>query len=244
MEFTPKETVLKLLKSYAVGRRTPDDEFFREGNFYLKPFVQLGVLSEIPVVESDPEDVEILCNVPDCNFICQSVLDYESHYNAQHRYTCGECKKTLPNAHLLDLHLSETHDSYFAAQVQAGKQLMYACFLEECNHLSIDPAARKDHCIREHKFPHNFRFDKKSNLHQRLLKQQVSGSPESNETAMDTTPTSVDPKEVPVPKCRKNFSFGHSKQRTFKPTKSTVKKCEILESNQMVVDLLESLPKE
>ena len=67
---------------------------------------------------------EISCNVPDCNFFCHSVMDYEAHYNAQHRYTCGQCKKSLPNAHLLDLHLSETHDSYFAAQVQSASRAM------------------------------------------------------------------------------------------------------------------------
>lgn len=66
----------------------------------------------------------IVCNVPDCQYSCGSVQDYESHYNSLHRYSCGECKKTLPNAHLLDLHLSETHDSYFAAQVQSGKRPM------------------------------------------------------------------------------------------------------------------------
>lgn len=69
-------------------------------------------------------DRKIVCNVPDCRYSCASVQDYECHYNSLHRYSCGECKKTLPNAHLLDLHLSESHDSYFAAQVAAGKRPM------------------------------------------------------------------------------------------------------------------------
>uniref|UniRef100_A0AAG5DSW1 C2H2-type domain-containing protein n=1 Tax=Anopheles atroparvus TaxID=41427 RepID=A0AAG5DSW1_ANOAO len=250
MEYTPKETILNLFKRYAVGHRARDSEFFHEGNFYIKSFVKLGVLSEIPSTDSDTEDVDIRCNVPDCNFFCLSVLDYESHYNAQHRYTCAECKKTLPNAHLLDLHLSETHDSYFAAQVQSGKKPMYACFLEECNHRCKDVADRRDHCIREHKFPHNFRFDKKQNLHQRLqqLQQPTTGRPAGNDADdMDAISASIESKEEVLdaaPKCRKNFSFGHSRQRTFKPTKPAAKKCDILESNQMVVDLLESLPKE
>lgn len=67
---------------------------------------------------------KIVCNVPDCRYSCASVQDYECHYNSLHRYSCGECKKTLPNGHLLDLHLSESHDSYFAAQVAAGKRPM------------------------------------------------------------------------------------------------------------------------
>ncbi|XP_050091946.1 protein lethal(2)k10201 [Anopheles aquasalis] len=230
MEYTPRSVVLELLLRYA--RHLPDDEFFRDGNQYLKPFVKLGVLSQVPNVPDDNHDVEICCNVPDCTFFCQSVVNYEAHYNAQHRYTCGECKKTLPNAHLLDLHLSETHDSYFAALVQAGKGPMYACFLEECKYRSTDVVERRDHCIREHKFPHNFRFDKQSLSHRLIAK-----SPELD-TKIGEKETVV-PEAVTPPRCRKNFVFGHSRQRTFKATQP---KCDILD--RMVVDLLESLPKE
>lgn len=40
---------------------------------------------------------------------------YDSHYNSNHRYTCIYCRKLLQSAHLLDLHLSETHDNFFLA---------------------------------------------------------------------------------------------------------------------------------
>ncbi|XP_035901176.1 protein lethal(2)k10201 [Anopheles stephensi] len=246
MEFTAKETVLELLQRYAVGPRAKDDEFFRDGNAYIKPFVKLGVLSEFPAAEAEPEDVEISCNVPDCNFFCQSVVDYELHYNAQHRYTCAQCKKSLPNAHFLDLHLSETHDSYFAAQVQAANRPMYACYLEECKHRSKDPAERRDHCIREHKFPHNFRFDKQTHSQSKAGKSTKTAVPMDTENV--TSPisnTSLEGDKPFAPKCRKNFSFGHPQQRTFKPVVKTQKsKCDILESNKMVVDLLDSLPRD
>uniref|UniRef100_A0A2M4AWS3 Putative alpha-snap protein n=1 Tax=Anopheles triannulatus TaxID=58253 RepID=A0A2M4AWS3_9DIPT len=236
MEYTPKAVVLELLQRYA--RLLPDEEFFREGNLYLKPFVKLGVLSQVPTEPDDTDkDVEISCNVPDCSFFCQSVVNYEAHYNAQHRYTCGECKKTLPNAHLLDLHLSETHDSYFAALLQAGKGPMYACFLEECKYRSKDVVERRDHCIREHKFPHNFRFDKQSLSHRLIAKSPELDSKIDEEEA-------AAPDSVAAPRCRKNFVFGHSRQRTFKACKPVQPKCDILESNRMVVDLLDSLPKE
>uniref|UniRef100_A0A182PJ97 C2H2-type domain-containing protein n=1 Tax=Anopheles epiroticus TaxID=199890 RepID=A0A182PJ97_9DIPT len=246
MEFTPKEVVLSLLQRYAVGPRPKDDEFFRDGNSYIKPFVKLGVLSTFPIEEAEPEDVEISCNVPDCNFFCQSVMDYEFHYNAQHRYTCAQCKKSLPNAHLLDLHLSETHDSYFAAQVQSSKRAMYACFLEECKHRSSDPSERRDHCIREHRFPHNFRFDTPRNAQPKPGKQQPS---KSVPMEADSAPPSTSPQKgetIATLKCRKNFSFGHPQQRTFKTGKMATgpPKCDILESNKMVIDLLDSLPQE
>ncbi|XP_053670109.1 protein lethal(2)k10201 [Anopheles nili] len=236
MEFTSQETTVNLLKCYAVGPRKPDDEFFKDGNSFIKPFVKLGVLSEIVLSESNPEENDISCNVPDCNFFCLSVVEYEFHYNSQHRYTCAQCKKSLPNAHLLDIHLSETHDSYFAAQVQSSNRLMYVCFLEECKHRSKDPAERKDHCIREHKFPHNFRFDKQ--LYSKVGKSTKSTSRGtsivSNMAVEQTTPL----------RCKKNFSFGHPQQRTFMSSKHSGQKCDILENNRMVVDLLDSLPKE
>ncbi|XP_041780752.1 protein lethal(2)k10201 [Anopheles merus] len=258
MEYTAKETVLSLLQRYADGPRRKDDEFFREGNFYLKPFAKLGVLSKFPFDDTEPEDdgIEISCNVPDCNFFCHSVKDYEAHYNAQHRYTCGQCKKSLPNAHLLDLHLSETHDSYFAAQVQSASRAMYACFLEECKHRSKDPAERRDHCIREHRFPHNFRFDMQQRASQpnksdKQPKATVAMETESAAGSM-TSPLTEEPSQPIAPKCRKNFSFGHPQQRTFKTkakatggtAKPSAAKCDILESNQMVIDLLDSLPQE
>uniref|UniRef100_A0A182WFV8 C2H2-type domain-containing protein n=1 Tax=Anopheles minimus TaxID=112268 RepID=A0A182WFV8_9DIPT len=247
MEFTAKETVLELLQRYAVGARTSDDEFFRDGNVYLKPFVKLGVLSEIPKANLEPEDVEISCNVPDCNYFCQSVVEYESHYNAQHRYTCAQCKKSLPNAHLLDLHLSETHDSYFAAQVQAAQQSMYACYLEECKHRSKDPTERRDHCIREHKFPHNFRFDKQTHSQSKSSKITKTDTPMDTEGLLacgSSTASKIEDEKTIALKCRKNFSFGHPQQRTFKAVKAPSNRCDILESNKMVIDLMESLPRE
>ncbi|XP_053658883.1 protein lethal(2)k10201 [Anopheles marshallii] len=246
MEFTAKETVLELLRRHAVGLRAKDDEFFQEGNVYIKPFVKLGVLSEFPQTNSEPEDVEISCNVPDCNYFCQSVIDYEFHYNAQHRYTCAQCKKSLPNAHLLDLHLSEMHDSYFAAQVQASNRPMYACYLEECKERSKDPAERRDHCIREHKFPHNFRFDKQTQGElkaSKVMKTSVLMVTEGATACASNTVLEAESKPV-APKCRKNFSFGHPQPRTFKAVKTKSNKCDILESNKMVIDMLESLPRE
>ncbi|XP_055536443.1 protein lethal(2)k10201 [Wyeomyia smithii] len=240
--FTPAKAVKELLNRYGTGYREKNDEFFCEGNYYLKKFVRLGVLSDVDVRSCDPsEEPAIVCNVPNCQYSSFSVQDYEAHYNAQHRYSCGECRKTLPSSHLLDLHLSETHDSYFAAQVQTGKHPMYACFLEECSQRSTNPAERRDHCIKEHKFPHNFRFDKQIPPQKSKSKQQSSPT-ESTSIEMEVE-QAMDADTAVAPKCTKNFNFGHSKVRSFKSQK-TDKKTDILESNKMVVDLLESLPKE
>ncbi|XP_055629726.1 protein lethal(2)k10201 [Toxorhynchites rutilus septentrionalis] len=238
--FTSPEIVLKLLDKYGTGFREQNDEFFTDGNFYIKKFVKLGVLSDIEkCAPKQPEETVITCNVPECRYSSSSVQDYECHYNSLHRYSCGECKKTLPNAHLLDLHLLETHDSYFAAQVQTGKRPMYSCYLDGCDHKSRDPAERRDHCIKEHKFPHNFRFDKQVTPAQKQPK--VGSSPNSKSASAEMEVEPVEPNQAAAaPKCF-NFNFGHSKTKSFKSSKAS-KKTDVFESNKMVVDLLESLP--
>uniref|UniRef100_A0A1Q3F2C5 Putative alpha-snap protein n=1 Tax=Culex tarsalis TaxID=7177 RepID=A0A1Q3F2C5_CULTA len=231
--FTSPETVLTLLDRFGTGFRIKEDDFFTEGNFYLKKFVKLGVVSDISKCDPlEKDEIAIVCNVPDCRYSCASVQDYECHYNSLHRFSCGECKKTLPNGHLLDLHLSETHDSYFAAQVASGKRPMFACFLEECPQRSKDPTERRDHCIKEHKFPHDFRFDKQVHTQKKPPKQRADSGEMEVEPVVDLS----------VGKNTKNFNFGHSKIRSFK-TKKGVDKTDILESNRMVVEMLESLPK-
>lgn len=42
-------------------------------------------------------------------------------------HVCAECKKKLISAHLLDLHVSETHDSYFDLQ-KDKKPMVSLCF--------------------------------------------------------------------------------------------------------------------
>lgn len=58
------------------------------------------------------------CEVPGCKEVFSSVLQFDMHYNSCHRFICCQCKKPLPSAHLLDLHISESHDSFFAAQAE------------------------------------------------------------------------------------------------------------------------------
>lgn len=172
----------------------------------------------------------MVCNVPNCIQKFDTIFGFETHYSLQHRYSCGECRKNLPSAHLLDLHLSETHDSFFA--VLSEKKPMFSCFNEECTHKSITSDDRRDHCMTEHKFPQHFRFDRPIKV------KKVS----SSSNAMDVTTS--DDTHTANPK---TFNFGHNKKKSFEYSKVLTRKeqgtkTKILEDNQMVVDLLESLP--
>lgn len=55
--FTPAEVVRTLLDKYGTGFCPKDDTFFVEGNFYLKKFVKLGVLSDVTKGD-DPQQEE------------------------------------------------------------------------------------------------------------------------------------------------------------------------------------------
>jgi hypothetical protein len=117
--YTPDE-LRSILQNYTTGYKDTNDNLFVEGNQLIKEYEKLGVLSKCVDEEEDPNarNIHIGCSVPDCGQMFQCTADYESHYNNTHRYSCAQCKKNLPNAHLLDLHISEVHDSYFAVQAE------------------------------------------------------------------------------------------------------------------------------
>lgn len=156
-------------------------------------------------------------------------------------YACSVCKKKLISAHLLDLHVVENHDTYFELQKDKKPMvrkvcahcsiftsvsfLQFACYLEECKHMSVSPEDRKDHCIKLHKFPHDFRFDKVGR------KKSPSGD------RMDTSETATT-SEASSTKFKVNtFHFGNKSQKTFQ---GRSKKSDPIES--MIVDLKATLP--
>ena len=100
---------------------------------------------------------EFSCQAPGCKESFSQLHECETHYNAVHRHSCSVCRKSLPSPHLLELHLQESHDSFFA--VLSEKKPSYQCFLPTCSNLSWSPAERHQHAVETHQFPPDFRFD-------------------------------------------------------------------------------------
>lgn len=98
------------------------------------------------------------CHIAGCSALFQTLTEYEHHYNSLHRHVCCTCRRSLPSARLLDLHLQEWHDSLFA--VLALKQDMFQCLVEGCGQKFRTIKTRKDHLINLHKYPPDFRFNK------------------------------------------------------------------------------------
>lgn len=118
----------------------------------------------------------------------------------------------------------------------------YRCYLEECLKLSQTPTERRDHCISEHKFPHDFRFDcykhPKKNATNKMdgKTNNTKATNSSSEQAPVLKPSKLvsvtthdedielENKSILLTAQRKNFtnfSFGHKKTKTFRSNMSS-----------------------
>jgi hypothetical protein len=143
--------------------RQPDDPFFDEGNaafaerskFWCCPAETLET-----VTGAERSGGQLMCHFASCSLTFRSLSALENHIFVSHRNRCSECGKDYPTLHLLEAHISETHDSFFA--VLAEKKPSYVCFVEGCSHLSWNTAERQSHLIEGHLWPAAyFHLDKK-----------------------------------------------------------------------------------
>ncbi|XP_046382758.1 zinc finger protein 511 [Ischnura elegans] len=210
----------EFIRLIQVSRRSPKDEIFHEGDAYCL----IGRIE--PVYDADEEELchktvpTFSCDAAGCTRTFTLVYDYEQHYNSVHRYVCKECRKTLPSPHLLDIHIMETHDTYFS--ILSERQPMYQCFVEECTTKFTTPEERRSHCIDFHKFPPNFRYD---SAKKGKSKKGQSGNKKENKDAKTVSCKEAGDimaanEKLPASKsgiCSmpKSFTFGHSQERTF-----------------------------
>merc|ERR1719334_2319980 len=84
------------------------------------------------LIQEDDEELlhtdfeEFSCQVPGCNTTFNQLLDSEFHYASKHTFACSVCQKSLPSSHLLGLHISENHDSFFLTYYHKRGPLMSA----------------------------------------------------------------------------------------------------------------------
>ncbi|XP_073845993.1 zinc finger protein 511 lethal (2) k10201 [Musca autumnalis] len=214
--------IKQLLEHIPSGYLKPDASLFTSTNIKLiLPYKKLGAINSADILEKKLDEnqkqqnpAEIFCNVFNCKMVFDNVAAYTSHYNSMHRFICQECKKSLPTEHLLDLHLSEIHDSYFKARLDRGERL-YKCYVEECKELFLNAIERKKHCIEQHKFPANFRFGQvppmKANNKDKEEEAKEDKSGSAMELGENETEATAGQSEVSI----KNFSFGHQREKTF-----------------------------
>ncbi|CAH0713984.1 unnamed protein product, partial [Brenthis ino] len=209
--------LLNKLKTYGVGRRKLDDDLFKQN---IPP--RLGIY-DVDEEQFCHAVIQTACTVPGCNFTADSLLDFENHYNASHRFACSQCKKCLPSPHLLDLHLQEQHDSFFS--VLAAKRPSYSCYIEECKEKFMTAEERLDHCVKIHKLPKDFRFDTKPKHKNKKKKPQSMEVDGGNG------------------KTERMFAFNNNKQKGFKRfTNDQQRSTASVDVDEIMSDIRESLP--
>ncbi|XP_054886158.1 zinc finger protein 511 [Poeciliopsis prolifica] len=134
-----------------------DHELFEDGDVFRHMYLQ-DLFSSEAEEQPAPSFSEFGCHISGCRSVFSTLDEYEHHYNSLHRHVCCSCRRSLPSARLLDIHIQEWHDSLFT--ILAQKQDMYLCLVEGCGQKFRTSQQRKDHLIRLHKYPPDFRFDK------------------------------------------------------------------------------------
>uniref|UniRef100_A0A131Y0J0 Putative alpha-snap protein n=1 Tax=Ixodes ricinus TaxID=34613 RepID=A0A131Y0J0_IXORI len=133
---------------------SPSDSFILDGDGVC------GFRSKQCVFDDDCDPDALRRVLPEFQCSCQqqfdNVQDFESHYAVKHRSVCSSCRASFPTAHLLELHITETHDPIFAARPADIPK--YVCVVEGCPDLFATAVERKEHAISCHKYPANFRF--------------------------------------------------------------------------------------
>lgn len=155
-----------------------DHELFEDGDIQRHMYLQ-----DLYISEADDQPTlsvsEFACHISGCSAVFSTLEEYEHHYNSLHRHVCCSCRRSLPSARLLDIHIQEWHDSLFT--ILAQRQDMYQCLVEGCGQKFSTGKHRKDHLVRIHKYPPDFRFDKtKKDRGTRETKK-----PQQNNTAME-----------------------------------------------------------
>ncbi|XP_010212965.1 PREDICTED: zinc finger protein 511 [Tinamus guttatus] len=129
----------------------------QDGDVHRHLYLQ-DVLTSVNEVAERSKVSEFSCHISGCCQVFDTLEGYEHHYNALHRNVCSFCKRSFPSGRLLDIHISEWHDSLF--QILAEKQNMYKCLVEGCVEKFKSSKDRKEHLVTAHLYPADFRFDK------------------------------------------------------------------------------------
>ena len=169
----------------------PDDIFFADGN--------LEFTRKDKIVDDDIDFIidsigavnlgQFTCNVKGCLQKFDTPMQFNRHFDMLHRFCCQYCQRHFPSNHLLSLHLQENHDTYFEMQKEKGLSV-YQCMLESCKEKFISEEARKNHLVKVHKYPANFRFSvvkRKHGKYQESKKKESLRKKTRNKTGINST---------------------------------------------------------
>lgn len=120
------------------------------------------------------------CPITGCAARLSAMEDFEDHYFARHTATCSVCSRAFPTTRLLNIHVAESHDSFFQAKVGRGYP-MYECLVEGCGTKFTSDKARHQHLVDKHKFPVSYEFHKRCHPSKRQ-RQKLRAHPSTSST--------------------------------------------------------------
>lgn len=181
------EQTSPLFRAWVAARRPfkVDSPFFAAGNVereLVAKQISLEITEEEKkhIVQSEEEQLwEIFCPIVGCRTKLKGVGELESHYLSRHSATCSICTRVFPTTRLLNLHVSETHDSFFRAKV-ALNYPMYECLMEGCSARFLSDSNRHQHLVDKHHFPRSFRFHVKKHASQKQRQRQKAHQPSNS----------------------------------------------------------------
>ncbi|KAF4105766.1 zinc finger protein 511 [Onychostoma macrolepis] len=195
-----------------------EDEYFEDGDIHRHMYLQ-DVVTAVADDQHPPTISEFRCHIAGCRQLFDTLEGYEHHYNSLHRNVCSNCKRSFPSNRLLEMHILEWHDSLF--QIMAEKQCMYECLVEGCGLKFKTSKERKDHLIRTHSYPADFRFDKakkSGRIREKKTQQQKDANMEVSETAtIHQESESMDFSLTPEPECVKTVETQPMQTANLKP---------------------------
>nr|XP_011721814.1 zinc finger protein 511 isoform X1 [Macaca nemestrina] len=235
-----------------------EHEFFEDGDVQRHLYLQ-DVLMQVADAPEKPRVPAFACQVAGCCQVFDALDDYEHHYHTLHGNVCSFCKRAFPSGHLLDAHILEWHDSLFqilserqdmvgevyiaAEAIPSGDGLRvlppalrctgYQCLVEGCTEKFKTSRDRKDHLVRIHLYPVDFRFDKPKKNRSPASAEVPGDSGERSEgEAMEICSEPVAASPAPAGE-RRTYShripsticFGQGAARGFKSNKKKTKQC-------------------
>uniref|UniRef100_A0A7S1TVB8 C2H2-type domain-containing protein n=1 Tax=Phaeomonas parva TaxID=124430 RepID=A0A7S1TVB8_9STRA len=135
-------------------RLKPDDPLFFSGNA-ARNVASKSTLLGAPAAPAADAPRRHVCER--CTAAFASAWAMQLHHAAAHEAECAACGRALATPALLEQHVLERHDAYFAARVARGEKL-FACVAPGCGRSFKSAHGRDSHMATVHRYPHDFAF--------------------------------------------------------------------------------------
>lgn len=90
---------------------------------------------DLDLPDNDSRDIQMRCSLPPHREpqVFSTYPEYEAHYRGQHTNRCVACRRNFPSAHLLSLHIEETHDAFVQAKRERGERTVSSNMPPPCS---------------------------------------------------------------------------------------------------------------